>query len=234
MTVSTTYCYQAATHLNNTAVSLLLNQCFEQAARTLSDAVQLIKLSSSATQQQNETLGSWVQDKLQKASQRLSNPNPSKSISSISFQVISDDESPKALCTSADAACLVHMEPFMFEENPTEEDLSIPASIIFYNHGIAYRCLAASADSCRQQRAREIQKGAFQMFKLAMEIASRHACRVHTLLTLQNLVDLSHRLDLESKERRNHYAFRLRYELQSLQAMEVALPPRHARPARAA
>jgi hypothetical protein len=123
------------------------------------------------------------------------------------------------------------MDSVQVDGIPSEQDLTILSSVIFYHHGISYRYLAST---CQDESTLNFERGALHMFKLSLRIAALHRGRIHTILALRNIVDLAKVLGLQHKEQQE-YESRLRYETYSVEAMERRTwAPRRTRPAPAA
>lgn len=187
---SSIYEYRAAIHLNNTGVSLLEKRCYRQAMTTFCDAITVMK--ETVLQGERKAcvfdptpMRENIEQKLHRAAQCLSNPNPSSASMAIdlTINVISDDESALAVAGSReDIACqystrlvaksksvmhLVRMEP---QEQQNVREHTVEAAICLYNYGQAYRCLSeleTSAPYSSSLRAR-----AHQFMRLALKMLS--------------------------------------------------------------
>jgi hypothetical protein len=233
------YHLKAVAHLNNIGVSLLQRHCYYQAMRTFSDAVSITKLMCSTecriTSEQEHAIG--VQDKVREASQRFSNPKPLTVAKKIFLEVLSDSESPAVFYLGnshslANIAYPVRMELGDFE-TPSKNDLAVASSVILYNQGLAYRCIASlhRPDQC----AETLDKAALRAFKIAHSALLSHDAflvendtqtQFHrflllSLLMLHHLTELTHR---QGSECEHNYCSncldRIRHEIMKLVAVE--------------
>jgi hypothetical protein len=183
--------YTVAIALNNMGVSLLERDCYEQAMETFQDAVCVMKeISTSSSRQQEEprkrpTISASILDaKLQKASCNLSRTSFEAHNSKINFCVLTEEESAAVIgaalgqelssASSSTTTFLVRMEGKL--DQGCASHLDIASSIILYNYGSAYKCLATIAETA--YCAKQFCQGAFQLFRLS-----------HLLLEKTNLQD---------------------------------------------
>lgn len=232
---ATQYEFRAAVRLNNTAVRLLEHRrCYRQAMMTLSDAFSVVKAISSRPVDAKPSKGTlaWIEGKLRAADQRMSNPDPSSLEQTektfLSLQVMSDETTPLDListsslqeqqlrntdstCSGQRVAYLIHIETVDFEM-ADKTDIAVESSIILYNYGVAYRCLASLSTSALY--APKVNKGAFHLLNLAH--ASALSCQrlqqhsdtstqfnrilLLSLLALRNLIYLTSPLKLDHQE----------------------------------
>jgi hypothetical protein len=232
------YDLKAVAHLNNTAVSLLQRHCYYQAMMTFSDAIAIIKLLCSTEchiTSQEYAIG--VQEKVREAAQRLSNPKPVTVAKKIYLEVLSDSESPAVFFLGnshslTNVAYLVRMETGDFE-TPNKTDLLIASSIILYNQGISYRCIASLHTP--DPYAETVDDAALRAFKIAHSaLLSHDAFLVEndtqtqlqrilllSLLILHHLADLTHRQGFESERNYSSNSLRrIRHEIMKLVAVE--------------
>jgi hypothetical protein len=232
------YDLKAVAHLNNTAVSLLQRHCYYQAMRTFSDAVSITKLMCSTEcriTSQEHAIG--VQEKVREAAQRLSNPKPVTVAKKISLEVLSDCESPAIFYLGnshslANVAYPVRIEPGDFE-TPSKNVLAVASSIILYNQGISYMCIASLHRP--GQYSQTLDQTALRTFKIAHSALLSHDaflvdndtqtqfCRflLLSLLLLQHLTELTHRQGFESEHNYCSYCLgRIRHEIMKLVAVE--------------
>jgi hypothetical protein len=232
------YDLKAVAHLNNIGVSLLQRHCYCQAMRTFSDAVLISKLMCSTEYRltsREHAIG--VQEKVREAAERLSNPKPSVDTKKMSLEVLSDSESPAVFYLGnshslANIAYLVRMELGDFEA-PNKSDLAVASSIILYNQGISYMCIAFlnRPDRCTET----LDKAALRAFKIAHSaLLSHDAFLVEndtqaqfnrilllSLLILHHLAELTHRQGLEYEHNYcSHCLGRIRHEIMKLVAVE--------------
>ena len=201
------YDLRVSTHLNNIGVLLLQKGAYQQAAKTLREALAVLKAGAAPQQISSAAI---CQTFIQNAARRLSNPRTflSHGCQPIKLSVLSDmDDCPTRFLRTRNTSCVVRMESFEFEE-PTENDLRMAASILFLNSGIAYKCLSSA--SCFQHSFREAwARQAMKLFRLAHAALANWQVdpKVVTtefqrrlliqLLALQQLVELSQQLGTE-------------------------------------
>jgi hypothetical protein len=236
------YELRAAAHLNNVGVSLLHQTgSFQLALKTFADALAIIK--AVTTQPAEEACSKeCIEEKIQAAAHRLSKPASCavRASKKIALEVLSDDEIDSSFPrgqkrgSNKDTFYLVRMEAVDYLA-PNENALSVAAATIFYNYAIACQCLASTPHA----------KKGMQMLRFSLSTIS--CCKTEgsdyfepqfrrislvTMLTLCQLVDLSHQFGMPGKCK--EYLSRLssvRYDFSRLTAMESKLP---AHPARAA
>jgi len=206
------YHFKAAVHLNNTALTLMQKRCYRQAAETLIDAVAVLKEASclsvfkqdtslevssrpSEIKSNEENTVDSLKEKLTKASQRVSKPEPCtpEQDALIHLHVISDDEHPSAVKHyGAQQAKILsdkhehNAYPSSYEvlsfhmmmniahvlrmepadfEVPSEQDIDIESAVILYNYGVALQCLSTLPQT--SEATEKLHVGSFHLFELA-------------------------------------------------------------------
>jgi len=184
---------RAIVSLNNAGVSLLRSSCIRQAIETFAEALTVAHHACRTKQIGNDTFASPtllftehssvdINIILEKAYQRLSQPKPS-TMGNMDLEVISDDESPAwihARCfENTTESCMKTREGnFVIQtghlgfEVDSEEEMAIECSIICYNYGIAYLCIANLPIS--RTFADKLYMGALKMFQLAFATLTSH------------------------------------------------------------
>jgi len=185
---------KATVFLNNAGASLLRRGCIRQSIETFSEALAVAKLGCRSNDIKDDILASpslFTQQHdavdittiLDKSYHRLSHPKPS-TLSNISLEVISDDESTawiqsRSLQDETESSMeiqggnfVIHMD-HLDVDVPSGEEMTIQCSIISYNYGVAYLYLASLPTS--RPFVDKLYMGALQMFQLAaFTLASHH------------------------------------------------------------
>jgi len=183
--------YRAAIALNNVAVDLLEKQCDMQALETFQDALALMKILTSKKNSEDLSHVSAVEQKVRKASERVSKPTRLKrNRPGMTFTVLSDDddcraamdgisygESPSgktAAHPSATHALLIRIEVYGTEGiSPSQRDADLDSAIILQNFGLSY--LSASSAAISRAVRHILRQSAVRLLQLAQTIVANRA-----------------------------------------------------------
>jgi len=172
----------AAVHLNNVGVELLVRGCHRQAIETFHDAVKVARSASiprllhhgkSSSLAAPDTLEDHdrlvqIEEIMHKSAKRLANPAYTQGGQgkAMNVTVISDDQEPVLIAFETPSSATNYLIRIKTVEDgsTTTEDLAVQAAIILYNYGISYESLAEYTSVTTQTH---LQLGAFQMFRLA-------------------------------------------------------------------
>jgi hypothetical protein len=239
---------RVAIALNNMGVSLLERGCYDLARETFQDAVCVMKEVFASSSRQQEEPGkrplsaSTLDDKLQKASCNLSHTSSFEAAhnSKIDLCVLTEEESATvigaALCqellsaSSLTTTFLVRMEGKL--DQGCASHLDISSSIILYNYGNAYKCLATTAETAAC--AKQFCQGAFQLFQLSHSLLEKTNLQdddegdlelfvpIMSILILQNLVSFALILGMEC-EAQTYYSQLLHQQEYLKEVMDLLL-----------
>ena len=173
--------FKAAVYLNNTGINLLKNCCYRQGMETLADVVAIMTKNAGSCTFENSGLSLHgkgpidIEDKLQIATKRLSNPRPSpeKMPSWKRVRVVSDNDSVLEATgkpmSSHEDLILIRIEPMDCEECH-RKNLAVTCSIVLYNYAIAFACLSSLSTSA--PFTEKVDAGAFQILLMANTAAA--------------------------------------------------------------
>lgn len=211
--------------------------------KTLGDAIAVAKgVTTGLSLSSDNDLSTSMKEVVQAAAQRLAMPQPLHLEEEITLDVLSDYDAYPAVGLPRGpnlSASVIRMESLEFEA-PTTNDLAVSVSILFYNYGIAYRCLSAAIADQPAQSA-DCTQGALKMFRIAhatmstfrvdpRETSQFRRMLLVSLLALHHLVEVSQHLGLEC----NDFSTRLeniQSEVARIVAMEKSLQVHAARAA---
>jgi len=237
----------AAVHLNNVGIELLVRGCHRQAIETFHDAVKVARsasipwllphgkrssLSASGTLEDHDRL-THIEEILHKSAKRLANPHPSQRGpgNASTLTVISDDQDPCLIAFedfSLTNTYLIRIESIAYEA-ATTDDVAVRAAIILHNYGTSYHSLAIDI---ALPAYTDLQLGALRMFRLSsntllslesekdgeQEGMNWSQCGCLTfLLVLRQLIQVTRLLDLNSES--EQYMVQLDYLRSLLQGM---------------
>lgn len=147
---------RAALSLNNTGVTLLERRCYRQALITLKEATRILQDPPRATAKPEEEANE-LQDLLQKATQRLTNPqimNVNDRHSRLEIQAISLED----LILSAPPPATRILRPIRVEEfdsallpeyysGKATDSFDLESAVVVHNFGLAHVCISRSLGS---------------------------------------------------------------------------------------
>ena len=182
---------RAAISLNNIAASLFERKCFAQASETLRDALETLNCSSLLGREVTHTVesGQTLATRLQRATARLINPEPSEAIIRL---VIVNSESLSSKIQArirrgpiSDEACVIRIE-YCVHESMT--DLATQTAIMLHNLAVLYMCLSSESRTNLhgfQRAALPLMASSYQLLLAQHDVCAADSIRMYSLLSLE-------------------------------------------------
>jgi hypothetical protein len=207
--------YTVGITLNNMGVYLLEHGCYDAALEAFRDAINVMReISSISEQKETETeteteerpLFSTLDGKLHKANYNLAHCDASKR-AEMDVCVLTEEESAPVigealqeenLFFNSSTTFLIRIEKSV--SDCKSEDVALDSSIILYNYGSLYKCLACNATTaaCAKQN---YQGASLRRFELSYLLLERdEECSLPVLiLILRGIISLSSMLGMKRK-----------------------------------
>jgi len=209
--------YTTALALNNVGVSLLRRQCYQPAKHAFHSALQAIREVSSSVLQDGQYISSpHFEAVLQSSYTHLSQ---SAVADDAKIRVITEEESanvissfvqePNFLDSSTNFLIRIECEGKSIQDC-RNRDMVMESSIIMYNYGMLYKCIA-STEATTEITLQRVKK-ASELFRLAFGVL-QNPCQDYygvlemlafSILVLCCLADCAFLLGLETEEKEYH------------------------------
>jgi hypothetical protein len=244
--------HQAAIALNNIAVSLLARGFYRDALAILKDAIQLMRSTTQGADPPPCVSSRDIQDTLHQAYHRKAicegsdcgtkeseSPNNSPKL-----HVISNQLDPArvydilTLCTNSSElnVCFPMTIDLIDSEGCTSDDLAFEASVVLYNYGVVYECVAATTGDCLDPAAMSVRARVHHIFQMVGVVLSKiepdawygnltsAAARILLLeIVLTHIrIDVAIKLDLQHEY--NDCCLNMQYLLQMVEYQRRLLP----------